>query len=88
LIFSFISFAFFSLISSLSFTISFQSSQIISPKAILLIIDFQSFLTLCSTALKGVNIKPYLSTFAYEAKCNTNQIFGPSGVAIGHILPY
>jgi hypothetical protein len=43
---------------------------------------------MCATFLNGVKINPYLSTFEYEAKCNTSPIFGPSGVAIGHILPY
>ena len=33
-------------------------------------------------------MKPNLSTLAYEAKCRTNQIFGPSGVWIGHSLQY
>jgi hypothetical protein len=73
---------------TLSFTITFPSSQTISHKAILFTALFQSFATFCSTILRGVSKNQYLSTFAYEAKCNTNQIFGPSGVAIGHILQY
>jgi len=43
--FSLIDLASFSVIYSFSFTITFQSSQIISDKAILFIADFQSFLT-------------------------------------------
>jgi hypothetical protein len=73
---------------SFSGTITLPSSQTMLSKAILLIGDTQSFLTVWLTFLKGVKIKPYLSTLEYEAKCNTSQMLGPSGVAIGHILQY
>jgi hypothetical protein len=88
LIFSFITLAWLSVIYSFSGTITFQSSQTILSKAILLIADFPSFLTICSTFLNGVKINQYLSTLEYEARCNTSQMFGHSGVAIGHILQY
>jgi hypothetical protein len=88
LIHFFIAFASFSSINFLSFTITFQLSHNISQRAILLTASAPSFNTLCNTGLNGVSIKPCLSTFEYEAKCSTNHIFGHSGVAIGHILPY
>jgi hypothetical protein len=81
-------FASSSVIKLLSFTINLPSSQIISQSAILFIADFQSFFAVCSIVLNGVNKNPCLSTFEYVAKCRTSQIFGPSGVAIGHILQY
>ncbi|MDR3150437.1 MAG: hypothetical protein LBU14_02195 [Candidatus Peribacteria bacterium] len=72
----------------MSLIITFQSSPKMSKSAILFNASFQSFFTLCSIILNGVSKKPYLSTFAYDAKCKTSPIFGHSGVAIGQILPY